>query len=301
MPTNRESQEARAEAVKAAINPMLAKLFQPTKPKTKKPKATAKPKTAKPKPAKDAERPFAALAALDTATEPEPETPAPRSDDPRAAQLRACEQRMQHSFREVAAALTEIRDGELYKAERYSTFETYCRVRLNLSKSHAYRLLDAHSVLANLEKSPMGDSTLADAVTSERHLRFIAKMKPEAQAKVIKAAVETAPKDASGRPSLTAAHVEKVARERFKWKADAEFRRSKKAAKPEPKQDPLALFDAPKTSADVGALVSAIEYVRSFDVAKLEPTAGLDSILGELEAWLAKARETLKTRFTYRI
>lgn len=46
-----------------------------------------------------------------------------------------------HTFVEVGTALLAIRDGRKYKAAGYSTFETYCRERWQMSRRHADRVI----------------------------------------------------------------------------------------------------------------------------------------------------------------
>jgi len=56
----------------------------------------------------------------------------------------------QMSFVEVGDALREIRDGELYKATEYQTFDQYCEARWEMSDKHAYRLIQAATVMGHL-------------------------------------------------------------------------------------------------------------------------------------------------------
>jgi hypothetical protein len=62
--------------------------------------------------------------------------------------------------------LLRIRNGGLYeKAYGHKSFETYCRERWNLSRSHAYELIDSARVVGNLsaiaDKSETADCTEA--------------------------------------------------------------------------------------------------------------------------------------------
>lgn len=99
----------------------------------------------------------------------------------------------------VGAALREIRDNRLYKAT-HKSFGAYCLERWELSRSHAYRLIDQVSVVENL--SPTGDSPVAVSAPTERQARELAGLAPDKQREVWTAAVVSAP---GGRP--TAAHV----------------------------------------------------------------------------------------------
>lgn len=53
------------------------------------------------------------------------------------------------TFFEVGKALIEIRNRKLYRVD-YRTFEQYCRERWNISRAHAYRMIDAAEVVDNL-------------------------------------------------------------------------------------------------------------------------------------------------------
>lgn len=123
------------------------------------------------------------------------------------------------SFVRVGEALARIRDGRLYRGT-HETFAAYCEDRWKMGRSHAYRMIDASEVAANL--SPMGDTV--PAPTSERQLRPLVGMSPDLQREAYLRAAETAPDG-----KLTAAHVEKVAHEI----AEVEFIET-----PEPKLEP---------------------------------------------------------------
>jgi len=90
--------------------------------------------------------------------------------------LEACEAVIDQGLRtffEVGKALTEIRDDRLYQ-ENYQSFEGYCLERWNISRPHAYRLIDAAEVVQNL--SPIGDIPL-----HESQLRPLKGLSPEQQ------------------------------------------------------------------------------------------------------------------------
>jgi hypothetical protein len=75
--------------------------------------------------------------------------------DRRLAQLEAVIQKYRQDFYAVGKALNEIRDGRHYQKLSFKTFERYVNVRWDLSKSQAYRLIEAFAVIVNL--SPIGD------------------------------------------------------------------------------------------------------------------------------------------------
>jgi hypothetical protein len=75
--------------------------------------------------------------------------------DRRLARLEAVIEKYRRDFYAVGKALNEIRDGRHYQKLSFTTFERYVNVRWDISKSHAYRLIEAFSVMENL--SPIGD------------------------------------------------------------------------------------------------------------------------------------------------
>ena len=99
------------------------------------------------------------------------------------------------TFVKVGHALAVIRDERLYR-ERHQTFEDYLRQRWDLSRPHAYRMIEAAVVVEHL--SPIGDIV----PVNESQARPLAGLDPEQQVAVWQEAVKTAP---SGK--VTAAHV----------------------------------------------------------------------------------------------
>lgn len=54
------------------------------------------------------------------------------------------------SWSEIGTALERVRAGRLYKAGGYERFEDWSKERFGLSKSHAYRLIEAAAALADI-------------------------------------------------------------------------------------------------------------------------------------------------------
>ena len=117
------------------------------------------------------------------------------------SQLEATIERGLKTFVEVGGALLRIRDGRLYRASG-NTFEEYCRTRWGMERAHAYRMIEAASVVTNL--SPMGDIL----PTTERQARPLAPLAPERQREAWARVVETAPEG-----KITAAHIEATVRQ----------------------------------------------------------------------------------------
>lgn len=105
-------------------------------------------------------------------------------------------------FLKIGEALREIRDRKLYTDE-YDTFEEYVEGRWGWGRAHAYRLMEASSVVAAL---PPGEKP-----TVEAQARELTKVPEPKRAKVWKEAVETAPRDKKGKPRVTAQHVRETA------------------------------------------------------------------------------------------
>jgi hypothetical protein len=86
----------------------------------------------------------------------------------------------------MARALSEIRDGKLYRAE-FSTFEEYCKVKWGFSKRRAYQLLEGAETVKSLpEKSE-------PLVHSERQARALALVPPEKRVEVLEEASKDGP------------------------------------------------------------------------------------------------------------
>jgi len=74
----------------------------------------------------------------------------------RLAQLETVIKKYRQDFYSVGKALKEIRDGRHYQKLSFKSFEGYVRIRWDMGRSHAYRLIDASLVIDNL--SPIGDA-----------------------------------------------------------------------------------------------------------------------------------------------
>ncbi|MCA1786039.1 MAG: DNA methylase [Desulfobacteraceae bacterium] len=88
------------------------------------------------------------------------------------ARLESLISRNQKHFCEAGRALKEIRDNRLYKLALFDTFEVYTRSRWDISRAHAYRLIQYCEVIRNL--SPIGDVLPAN----ESQVRHLAQLRP---------------------------------------------------------------------------------------------------------------------------
>lgn len=96
------------------------------------------------------------------------------------ARLESLISRNQEHFRETGRALKEIRDNRLYKLALFDTFEAYTRARWDISRAHAYRLIQYCEVIQNL--SPIGDVLPAN----ESQVRHLARFRPIEQRRIWK-------------------------------------------------------------------------------------------------------------------
>jgi hypothetical protein len=79
-------------------------------------------------------------------------------------------------FLEVGNALLEIQSRRLYQDDGYATFEQYCAKRWSISRSQAYRMIQAAEVVGHLREDPDVPLPIHEAQT-----RVLAKLKePEA-------------------------------------------------------------------------------------------------------------------------
>jgi hypothetical protein len=79
-------------------------------------------------------------------------------------------------FLEVGNALLEIQARKLYQDDGYATFEQYCAKRWSISRSQAYRMIQAAEVVGHLREDPDVPLPIHEAQT-----RVLAKLKePEA-------------------------------------------------------------------------------------------------------------------------
>jgi len=107
------------------------------------------------------------------------------------------------AFYEVGRALMEIRDKGLYRdVLGYETFESYCKARWDMSKMHAYRLMDSCKVIDTVKSNQLVTPT------NESQTRPLARLEPDQQREAWQKAVATAPEG-----KVTAAHVSKVVKE----------------------------------------------------------------------------------------
>lgn len=130
----------------------------------------------------------------------------------RLTQLEGVIDANQRNFYQIGKALKQIRNERLFKDLLFDRFETYVKQRWDMSRSQAYRLIEASAVVDNL--SPIGDGALP---ANESQARALARYKKEEQRKIWRGFI------CSG-ITLTAANLRKYARDHLK--------RTKPAKKP---------------------------------------------------------------------
>lgn len=91
------------------------------------------------------------------------------------------------TFQRVGSALMEMRNGKLYRAGGFASFEDYCKTRHAIARSRAYQLMDAATALENVHRG-------GQSAPSERTLRPLAALRdePEKQKQAFDRAVELA-------------------------------------------------------------------------------------------------------------
>lgn len=87
----------------------------------------------------------------------------------------------QSNFYQTGKALMEIRDEALFRELLFDSFSDYVKTRWDMSRSQAYRLIDASMVIDNL--SPIGDGILPQ---TESQARVLAKLSPQDQRRIWK-------------------------------------------------------------------------------------------------------------------
>ena len=96
----------------------------------------------------------------------------------RLMQLEEAIESQRRGFYNIGKALREIRDDRLYRQLLFESFEAYLKERWDMSKSHAYRLIEASRVIDNL--SPLGE-VLPE---NEAQLRALGHLNPMDQRRI---------------------------------------------------------------------------------------------------------------------
>jgi transposase-like protein len=97
----------------------------------------------------------------------------------RLSQLEDTIEKGLQTFYEVGAALAEIRDSNLYKAN-YSSFEAYLKERWDMGRQRAYQLIEAAEVIDGLKSVYHG----GQLPLNERQVRELARIEPTKRAEV---------------------------------------------------------------------------------------------------------------------
>lgn len=108
--------------------------------------------------------------------------------------LTALEKRIEHglqTFKEVGAALMEVRDSRLYR-EAHPSFEAYCQSRWGLERQRAYQLIGAVEVV---ERLPEAHRALVRNEATARELVTVMRDDPDVLQEVWAGVVERAKAD----------------------------------------------------------------------------------------------------------
>ncbi|MBW2642807.1 MAG: hypothetical protein JRC89_05405 [Deltaproteobacteria bacterium] len=123
----------------------------------------------------------------------------------RLAELQNIIHRNFKAFYVVGCALTEIRDGRLYR-QTHDTFEAFCRERFEIARTTAYQYIETSTVMDNLRNCPQ-IADIGYLPANEGQVRPLTRLEPEKQAEAWKEVVTSAPDG-----HVTAKHVSKVVR-----------------------------------------------------------------------------------------
>lgn len=94
----------------------------------------------------------------------------------RLARLETIIQKHRRRFYQSGRALKQIRDECLYRDALFDNFDAYVRERWDMHRSHAYRLIQAATVVDNL--SPIGDGIVPQ---NESQARVLARLSKDEQ------------------------------------------------------------------------------------------------------------------------
>jgi len=94
----------------------------------------------------------------------------------RLARLETIIHKHRRQFYQSGRALKQIRDERLYRDVLFDNFDAYVRERWDMHRSHAYRLIQAATVMDNL--SPIGDGILPQ---NESQARILARENKDEQ------------------------------------------------------------------------------------------------------------------------
>lgn len=98
--------------------------------------------------------------------------------DKRLEHLESVIKKYRQDFYAVGKALKQIRDGRHYQRLSFKSFESYVRLRWDMGRSHAYRLIEAFAVIDNL--SPIGEQL----PKNEAQVRPLTQLDPHSQRRV---------------------------------------------------------------------------------------------------------------------
>ena len=140
------------------------------------------------------------------------------------SELIECEAVIEHgrtTFVEVGNALAAIREKKLYR-ETHETFDTYCKERWGYTRDYACKLIGSASIAEQLQNvdhgihSPANERQVRPLLqlsepSEDDHRERVVNMK--AVKEVWQQVVEKAPKDADGKPQVTAKLVTEAVKE----------------------------------------------------------------------------------------
>jgi hypothetical protein len=194
-----------------------------------------------------------------------------------------------NTFRDVGEALAEIRDSGLYRST-HPTFAAYCREVWDLSKSHAYRMIEAARVADGL--SPIGDSM------TESQARELVGLEPRQAVEVYAHAVKVQP---DGKPPT--ANAVRRARAEMNLAPPRRPRQAEPEPEPEPPHRELraVLIQAMSDIAEWGDRLQADDVIadrNTPEVNRIDPTliAGIKTELDNLRKRMRELAPVKRSR-----
>jgi hypothetical protein len=121
-----------------------------------------------------------------------------------------------NTFLDVGGALMRIRDNRLY-IETHETFEQYCQKKWGMSVRFAQMQMKAAKAAESINAN-----NCSHEPETEAQVRPLTTLPESEQAEAWAEAVETAPRDADGKPKITGKHVAEVVAKRLREPAELE-------------------------------------------------------------------------------
>lgn len=195
-------------------------------------------------------------------------------------------------FIRVAEAMATIRDERLYR-RTHATFEDYCKERWGFTRMRASQVIAAADTIGNLSE------VCKPWFTNERQLRELANVDPEEREAIAAEVIDRAPRDAEGKPKVTAKLIREVVSERESVgtvERDIPIDDDGTATEPEPKDERRARAD--EATASFRGILSLFRQVKSA-VKELRQRGDMAHVTNSFEAAVIGVERTVKDAMPY--